>query len=259
MLASAILFCYMAVFQEPSLESQFALAKQCKSAVRGTRGEARIVALKKSAVAFRQVLNFWPGIGPVQAESAFRCAEIYRTLGDAGRARGAFEECLDCAKGTSFGPRALLELGHLLRRQNQWGKAMVRYKEVFDWPNVFLRQENDAREWLGRSWFSVKRGKRAAVWFSAWGMSAESALEKGRALDWEVQAWALTGDIRQAEKRLFVLRQLLDPLAEEPSKEGRAIQKFLKRMKSLEALKEAKWKAGRGTIKAVCPNPSLTD
>lgn len=90
-------------------------------------------------------------------------------------------------------------------------------------------------------------------------MSAETALEKGRALDWEVRAWAMAGDIRQAEKRLSVLQKLLGPLAEEPSKEGRAIQQFLKKMKSPEALKEAKWRAGGGTIKAVCPNPSLTD
>ncbi len=148
MLASSFLFCCMVVLQEPTLESQFAMAKQCKSAARGTRGEARIVALKKSAAAFRRVLDSWPNAGPVQVESAFRCAEIYRTLGDAGGARGAFEERLGRAKGTSFGPRALLELGHLLRRQNQWGQAMVRYEEVFEWPGVFLRQENDAREWL---------------------------------------------------------------------------------------------------------------
>ena len=49
MLASSFLFCCMVVLQEPTLESQFAMAKQCKSAARGTRGEARIVALKKSA------------------------------------------------------------------------------------------------------------------------------------------------------------------------------------------------------------------
>ena len=243
--------------KELSLEVQMAKAKQCKKESRGLSGEARFEAMKKTIVAYRAVAIHWPGVGPIRAEAAFRRGEIHRTLGDRGAARGAFEEALDAGGKTPFGPRALLEIGHLHRRALEIGLAVRYYRQALNFRGVFLRQKNDAREWLSRTWLLAKDGPRAAMWGSRWRANAEDPREEARAGDLEIQAWLLADNFTQAETVWKQLQLRLLPLTQEPTKEAKALASLLARLKGPRLLEEAKSKRESVTIRWLCPPNSL--
>lgn len=226
----------------PTPAAQLAHAKKVKAESRGTKGAARVQALEKALHAYQSVRQYWPKSGVIAAEAAFRRGEIQRTLGRPGLARGAFQEAIDQGTDTVFVPRSLLEIGHLHRRAAEFDQSILHYRRIQEIKAVPLRYLNDSREWLGKVYLELEQWQPAATSFREWATNAESPIGIVRAVDLEALAWVGAGDLEQANLRVQQVRQDLEGLAEEPTKEAAALAKALERMKAPAAILAAKRK-----------------
>ncbi len=224
-----------------SAAEQLAVAKKIKNAVRGKKGEERFRQLRQAAQAFARVARDWPHNKGVVAEACFRRGEILRSLGEAGAARGAFEDVLEVAPShNDFGVRALLELGHLCRRAQQHKDAVAFYQRARDCKGVSLRYQNDGREWIARTW---ALGLAWAASLSAtedWVQHAEGPVERIHAVDWQIHALLQMGRVKEAQAALDALLGRVQVLAAAPTKEGEQVKKTLGRMKAPKRLAAAK-------------------
>ncbi|TAH36812.1 MAG: hypothetical protein EYC70_07435 [Planctomycetota bacterium] len=256
MLASFVL-CTLAALQagevpkQPTAAAQLNYAKKVKSESRGTEGAERVAALQRALEAYAAVPRYWPDGGTLLAEAAFRRGEIHRGLGQAGAARGAFQEALDHGQGTDFVPRALLEIGHLHRREREMDAAVQAYQRVQALPGVNLRYLNDSREWTGKVQLDLAQWEAAASSFAAWAANAEGPVEVVRAADLEAKAWIGKGDLVRAENRIRAVQAQMEALASEPTKEAEELRSALERMKSPELLRKAREKQVGGAAAAV--------
>jgi len=224
-----------------SVEAQMEVAKQRKSEARGLKGIARIEQMKAAANAFQAVARFWPKEKEVVAEACFRRGEILRSMGEAGAARGAFEEAAEAERaGKDFTVRAYLELGHLCRRAFEHEDALVFYRKARDCKKVSLRYNNDGREWITRLALEIFAWKEARLAARDWEKHAEVPVEEVKARDLQILAMLGEGDWRKAEKELAKLKKSMRRLASAPTREGAQLKKALEEMKALKALELAR-------------------
>ncbi|MDP6942269.1 MAG: hypothetical protein QGH51_09625 [Planctomycetota bacterium] len=227
----------------PTAEEQLLQAKAVKAESRGTKGEARVVALNKACEAYGAVLKFYPESGLITAEAAFRQGEIHRSLGRPGPAKGAFESAVDQGEGSGWEARGLLEIGHIHRRLVEMKDALLYYERVMKLENAHLRYKNDSREWTGKAHLKLGNWEAAIEKFVEWASNSEGPIEVVRATDLEVGAWIQLGKLGKAETRLSQLQEEMSSLAEEPTKESAALARALERMKSPGTLKKAQEEA----------------
>lgn len=230
----------------PQLETasdQLVAAKQAKSATRGLKGADRIQAMEKAIAAYEAVALYFPEASAEVAEASFRVGEMHRTLGERGAAQAAFEAAFDAGEGIAFRPRALLEIGHLHRRTKEFEQAIHYYGRVVGLAESGAKYANDAHEWTGRTWMTLKDWDQALAAFSAWIAQAEGDLELVKASDWAARAEIAAGSLEAADKRILLLQQQLQEACLEPTKQAVALQKALGKLKSPALLEKARAKA----------------
>lgn len=224
-----------------SVEAQMDAAKQAKSDARGLKGIARLEQLKAAADAFQAVSRYWPKEKEAVAEACFRRGEVLRSIGEAGAARGAFEETVAVGQsGGEFRVRAYLELGHLCRRAFEHEDALVYYQKARDCKKVSLRYNNDGREWMTRLSLEIFAWKAARQAARDWEKHAEGPVEEVRARDAQILALLGAGDWRKAEKELEKLRKSMRRMASAPTREGTQLKKALDEMKAPKAIELAR-------------------
>ncbi|HJM39333.1 MAG TPA: tetratricopeptide repeat protein [Planctomycetota bacterium] len=227
----------------PTAEEQLLQAKKVKAEARGTKGEARVVALNKACEAYGAVLEYWPEAGLITAEAAFRQGEIHRGLGRPGPAKGAFESAVDQGASSGWEARGLLEIGHIHRRMAEMKDALLYYERALKLENVHLRYKNDSREWTGKVHLKLGNWEAAIGSFVEWANNSEGPIEVVKATDLEVGAWIKLGKLSKAETRLNQLQEEMGGLAEEPTKESAGLARAIERMKSPSLLIKAQEEA----------------
>lgn len=229
------------VAQAESAEAQMAMAKRIKTEARGTRGELRMQRLKNAALAFVAVAHYWPEQESLVVEAHFRRAEILRSLGEGGAARGAFEDAVQASEeGNDYGVRALLEIGHLCRRAKRHVDAIRHYRRARDSQKASLRFQNDGREWLARTYLDLFDWKAAETAAEHWEMHAENTVERIQAEDLRLRALVGRRKLHRVREELEDLRARMQELATAPTSEGEAVQRALEGMKVIRELEKAR-------------------
>lgn len=211
-----------------------------RSAV-GRKGPRKMQILHQALADYRAVRRYWPEARQQCGLAAFRRGEIRRALEEEGAARGAFEEVLEeVPRGSDLHQRALLELGHLDRRQGRWRDALWRYGQVSDQREGNLRYRNDGREWTARVHLRTASWDQAEQAALDWAQHCESPEEEVRARDLRIQALIGKRNLRRAAKALEKLQEDMKLLASAPTGEGRRIARALEQLRSPAALKLAR-------------------
>jgi tetratricopeptide (TPR) repeat protein len=211
---------------------QLRSAKTIKSESRGTKGAARVLALDKACAAYDAVVKYWPESGVLTAEAAFRSGEINRSLGRPGAAKGSFEVAFDQGEGSTFAPRAILEIGHIHRRVSEMDKALEYYGRLASIKGVPVRYLNDSREWAGKVHFEIGHWEKALDAFKQWSVNSEGPIEQVKAVDLQLRCLLELKQIDAGRALLAKTMEELTPLSEEPSKEGVRLKRALERMKA---------------------------
>lgn len=221
-----------------SAVAQLQHAKACKADARGTKGAARVAAMNKACQAYDAVVSYWPDSGVVTAEAAFRSGEINRTMGHIGVAKGRFEVSFDNGEGSTFASRALLEIGHIHRRESEMDKALEYYGRVAALKGAPIRYINDSREWAGKTHFELGHWEKSIVALEEWYKNAEGPIEQIKSVDLQVQCLINLQQPVKAQQMLDEVLENLSPLAEEPSKESAKLKRAIERMKAPKLLVE---------------------
>lgn len=241
----ALAWCTPVLAQESikaeSVEAQMSTAQHLKAKVRGLRGVPKLTQMQEAADAFQAVARYWPREKEIVAEACFRRGEILRSMGEAGAARGAFEESAAVgSKGLDFTVRSYLELGHLCRRAFEHEDALAFYRKARDCKKVSLRYNNDGREWLTRMLLEIFSWKEARLAARDWEKHAEGPVEEVKARDLQILALLGSGEWRKAEKELEKLHKSMKRMASAPTREGKRLQKALEGMKAPGAIELAR-------------------
>ena len=233
---------FAAEAQEPeSASEQLAAASKIHESSKGRKGPRRLQILHEAVQAYEQVNRLWPSAQAERAVAAFRRGEIHRALDEVGSARGAFEEVLEVTKGNpDLHIRALLELGHMDRREERWRDCVRRYQQAVDYSGASLRFQNDAREWIVKVHLTTMAWTSAVVEAERWLEFCEGPVEEIQALDLQLRGWIGARELRLAREQLLELQEDMAILAGAPTAEGRRITKALEQMKAPKALQLAR-------------------
>ncbi len=223
--------------KQESAEVQLLLATDAHQAARGRKGPRRQQLLHEAIEYYQAVGRWWPGESSEVSVAAFRRGEIHRSLDEAGRARGAFEEVIESASPSSdLHIRAILEVGHIDRRDRRWSDAARHYRRAAACEEASLRFRNDAREWLLKvhlqtmSWGSAEQTARQ------WLKDCEGPAEEVQVTDYLIRALIGARQLRLARTRLQELHARMEVLSEAPTKEGSRVKRALGQMKAPAAL-----------------------
>ncbi|MCP4092226.1 MAG: hypothetical protein GY747_02165 [Planctomycetes bacterium] len=220
---------------------QLSVASKIYESSKGRKGPRRLQILHEAIEAYERVNQLWPSTHAECALAAFRRGEIHRALDEVGEARGAFEEVLEVTKSNpDLHVRALLELGHMDRREERWRDCVLRYQQAVKHSGASLRFQNDAREWIVKVHLSTMAWTSAVREAERWLEFCEGPLEEVQALDLQLRALIGARELRLAREQLLDLQGRMAVLAEAPTAEGRRIAKALEQMKAPKALKLAR-------------------
>jgi tetratricopeptide (TPR) repeat protein len=222
-------------------EEQLVQARAAQAAITGSRGELKRKRQQAAVEAWRAVREHHPRARAAIAEAAFRRGELLRAMEESGASRGAFQEVLEFAPADStWRVRALLELGHLARREGEWEKALVSYRRARETRGADLRHRNAAREWITK--VQLKRGAWTAAEAAArdWRQHAASLLEEVRAEDRRLEALIGQRRLTQAWRELEELRERMAEHARRPTDEAEAIATALEGMRAPTLLRRAR-------------------
>ena len=224
-----------------SASAQLAVASKIHESSKGRKGPRRLQILHEAVEAYEQVNRLWPSAHAECAVAAFRRGEIHRALEELGAARGAFEEVLEVTESNpDLHVRALLELGHMDRREERWRDCVRRYQQVVGYSGASLRFQNDAREWIVKVHLTTMAWTSAVQEAERWLEFCEGPVEEIQA--WDLQLRALIGarQLRLAREQLLQLQEGMAVLAGAPTAEGRRLTKALEQMKAPKALQLAR-------------------
>ena len=227
-------------FKRASLQQQVDHAKQLMRQISDGNAGGKGWRLQRAVLAYRAVNNYWPGVGALQSEAAYREGELWLRLEQPGDAVGAFQVCIDACQTTpdgggqelEFAARARLQLGHIHRRASRFGKAIHSYGLVAQQEFATRRHLNDALEWQGRCWMELAQWSLAEQAFTRWAAQAENQLEQVRAVDRQAQALIAAGKITKAEVLLSELQSKLRAASLEPTPEARQLFEALGRIRA---------------------------
>lgn len=227
--------------QVQSASDQLAIASKIHESSKGRKGPRRLQILHEAVEAYEQVSQSWPSAQTECAIAAFRRGEIHRALGELGSARGAFEEALDFTRDNpDLHARALLELGHMDRREERWRDCVARYRQALKLSGASLRFQNDAREWIVKVHLTTMAWTSAVLEAEHWLEYCEGPVEEIQARDLQLRALIGARQLRQAREQLLELQQRMAILADAPTAEGRRVTRALEQMKAPKALKLAR-------------------
>lgn len=221
-----------------TVELQFDMARVQKNRCTGLTGVAKVEQKRVAAEAYADVLRYWPNSHPFVEEACYRRAEILRSLGEDGAARGCFEDVLENAPANSdFYIRALLELGHLCRRNKQYKESLAYYAQAAAHKKGSLRYQITAQAWLAKLNMSLKEYTKAISAALLWRKRSLSSVDYIRASDVYLCALTANRDWKTAEKELSLLRNKMKKQATAPGKEGEAVAKALAQLKAPKKIK----------------------
>lgn len=219
--------------QAATAELQFAQAKVEKSRCIGLTGIAKSAQKRVAADAYAKVRLYWPDSHPYVEEACYRRAEILRSLGEDGAARGCFEEVITFAPVDSdFHIRALLELGHLCRRNKLYKDSLMYYAKSAAHKKGSLRYQIMGQAWIAKLNLSIKEYPAAITAALKWRQRSLSSVDYIRASDVYMCALAQSHNWQKAETVLSALHKKMKRQANAPGKEGAAIATALARLKA---------------------------
>jgi tetratricopeptide (TPR) repeat protein len=225
------------VARSESAEAQLQHAAEAHAASRGRKGPRRLQLLYQAIACYRAVQQFWPEDKAECAVAGFRRGEIHRALEESGAARGAFEEVLEAApRSHDLHIRALLELGHLDRRDRRWHDAVGWYQRAVDCEQASLCYRNDAREWIVKVHLGTMAWASAEAAVARWLPYCEGPVEEIKAIDLQFLARIGGRHFRAVVKGMEALRKRMEVLAGAPTAEGRRVRRALDSMKAPAAL-----------------------
>ncbi len=219
-----------------SADDQLAHARRLKRRLSGLAGEELCFWRDQAIEAYQAVRHFHPQARVIGAEAAFRAAELLRAAGEDARALEEFRWSAREGQGTEFRARALLEIGHLHRRNERRAEALEAYLDVAGDAKAEGFRRDDAWYWAGVVWKTEGRLEDAR---SAWKRVAEQASDTLA----RIQAYDALGllllEANDPEGAAGVLHECLTRLSEralEETPEGERVRNALLRMRLVDDL-----------------------
>jgi tetratricopeptide (TPR) repeat protein len=225
--------------KKDSAEAQLKYAQTLRQALRGAEGEARGVARKAAIAAYRALREYFPDDAPACAEAAFRASELLRAENEREAALAELVIARDRGAGTPFHGRALLEIGHVQRRAQNFQEALVAYEAVLSDTNTTQRQKDDASLWAGHVYASLKRPDDARRAWQRVADGAEDPIDRIKAYDCMAQAAIEKGDLDGAAALLEHCREALSEAASEETRLGDRVRNALSGMRAHDDLQRA--------------------
>lgn len=208
---------------------------------RGTDSAERNRLLERACEAFGEVARRFAGQSEIVAEASFRQGQVLGRLARSEEALAAFESA---ASSKAFAARALLESGHLLRREKRYPDAAVCYGRAVE--NKGGRYSDQARLWLGKTLVHLGRVPDARRTWHALG--SDTTADSGtriRAFDELAMSYVREKRIAEAKR---VLQDAESTLAAEISGEDKNAERLrgrFNRMRAHKSIAKAEAKATR--------------
>jgi hypothetical protein len=216
-----------------------ARASDLRLALRGLRGKARLAAVDAAVAAYRAIRREFPEERLAVAEAAFRAGELLRSTGDG---EGALAEFTIARDGPGRGPfrvRALLEIGHVHRREGRHGAALDAYLAASTDAAAAVRWREEASVWAGRVYAAQSRWEDARRVLEPVALRAEDPLQRIDAFDELALVFVSAGDLEAAAGELARCREALADASLEESDLGERVRGALQRMRSIARLEQA--------------------
>jgi tetratricopeptide (TPR) repeat protein len=218
---------------------QLVHAASLKTAIRGTTGKARDAARRAAIEAYRAVCLRFQNDGKACAEASFRAGELLRAAGDGPAAIAEFERARERGAETPFRVRAMLEIGHVLRREGKSAEALGAYETAVAEPRATPSQRDDASYWIGRVHLADGRVTDARRSWERVALRAEDPLARIRAWDAIALTFVASGDLEGAAGVIERCREALSEHADEETKLGERVRDALSTMRVLDDLQRA--------------------
>lgn len=228
-----------AVPRMESAQEQLKYAAGLKQAMRGTEGEARDAARKTAVQAYRAVRQHYKEDAKACAEASFRAGELLRSANDMEGALSEFSIAKERGADSPFRVRAMLEIGHVQRREKKYQEALSAYEAVLSDATATQRQKDDASLWAGGVYAELKRPDDARRAWQRVADGAEDPLDRIRAYDNLAQALIDKGDLEGAAGMLDRCREALSDASSEESKLGERVRSALTSMRAHDELARA--------------------
>jgi tetratricopeptide (TPR) repeat protein len=214
-------------------------AEELAERVRGLEGAERQTALEQAAKQYEEVGTRHADAGPGAAEAWWEAGELWRRHGSMALAEKAYRRTLEL-DANRYGERALLELGHVLRRQDRAADAIDCYTKATAVKPASARA-HEARLWIGRT--HAQQGKLAEA-IAAYRGALEATDQAGRiveACDMLGMAQVKSGDLAGAGESLRLaesqLGKVQGPAADRLKKsiDGMSLKRSLQRVQDKQA------------------------
>jgi tetratricopeptide (TPR) repeat protein len=200
-------------------------------------GTARSEALEKALAAYAEVERRFSNSPVAVAEAAFRRGEILYRLTRNREAVAAFEQSAR-TEPVTFGARALLEAGHVLRRQKLISEAIDSYRRGSKTGDG--RYADRARLWLGKALVEAGRVPEARrEWQEMGGDAKADARVRIQAFDELAMSYVRDKQVDQAQKILAEAEEALRTETTGEGKEAVALKQSLEKMRARKSLAKA--------------------
>ena len=201
---------------------------------KGSDSRARTERLEKAYAAFANVERRFPASPTAVAEAAFRQGQVLGRLARTKDALAAFERSA-ASDSKGFGARALLESGHLQRRQKLYPDAAISYRRAIGQKGG--RYSDRARLWLGKTLVRLGRIPDARTEWQELGVDTKAdAYVRIQAFDDLAMSYVREKRIGEAKR---VIEDAEDALASEvsgESKSAKALRGSLSRMRAKKSI-----------------------
>lgn len=227
---------------EPRLadaRAQFARAVELRSAARSATPATRVERVRRAAEAYRAVHAYFPGERALVAEAAFRAGELLRSVDASAPAERELELARELGRGTAFRARAGLELGHLLRSDEEHERALAAFLAVAADDSCERRYRDEAELWCGRVQAELGRIGEARRTWERVAAAARSPLTRCRAFDCLTLALVDAADLEGAAGMLARCREALAEHAREETELGVRVRAALSNMRAIRRLERA--------------------
>jgi tetratricopeptide (TPR) repeat protein len=229
-----------------SAREQLEHAILAKRALRGARGARRMEARREAVEAYRAVRQYHPRERALAAEASFRAAELLRSGREAKAALVEFDQAWSLGRGTRFGARAGLEMGHISRRSLRLNDALAAYEGVEALGPQFAEERDLAAYWSGRVQARLGRGADARRCYARAARMGVDPVQRVRAFDAWMEALIDEADLEGAAGVLGLCRDALREAAQERSQLGARVRAALEGLGAPERLaREVKERAER--------------
>lgn len=220
---------------------ELAAAGKLTRVPRGTSISQRAELLERATRAYFEVEQRYSRVPAIVAEAAFRQGQVLGRVGKSAEAIRAFQRAAE-RDADAFGARALLEAGHVQRRDKMYTDAAAMYRRAVERRGG--RYSDRARLWLGKTLARLGRVPDARREWRSLGTDAKAdGYVRIQAFDELAMSFVREKSYAEAER---VIREAADALAAETSgesKKAKALRGSLGRMRCKKSLTKAKARA----------------